>query len=126
MLERFVTNHRCFFRCRQHETDHALLVFGALIGIAVISDHNTEQQMLTIDLKDAKAGLSHLVDKAIRGEFVTITRHGKPVAALVSLEAAEIAHRTIRRERASFVSYLRSFPGGEFERNHARSRDIEL
>jgi prevent-host-death family protein len=39
--------------------------------------------MRTITLKDAKAGFSNLVDEAIKGEFVTITRHGKPVAALV-------------------------------------------
>ena len=38
-----------------------------------------------------------LVDEAIKGEFVTITRHGKPVAALVSVEAAEIARKAIER-----------------------------
>ena len=37
--------------------------------------------MLTITLREAKAGFSSLVDKALRGEFVTITRHGKPVAS---------------------------------------------
>lgn len=82
--------------------------------------------MLTINLKDAKAGFSGLVDEAIKGEFVTITRHGKPVAALVSLEAAEIARKTIERRRSSLVSYLRTFPGGEFARNRAPSRDVEL
>lgn len=82
--------------------------------------------MLTINLKDAKAGFSGLVDKAIQGEFVTITRHGKPVAALVSLEAAEIAREAIGRRRPGLVAYLRSFPGGEFERNRSRSRDVEL
>ena len=49
--------------------------------------------MLTINLRDAKAGFSSLVDEAIKGEIVTITRHGKPVAALVSVEAAEIARK---------------------------------
>ncbi|HYA80590.1 MAG TPA: type II toxin-antitoxin system Phd/YefM family antitoxin, partial [Methylocystis sp.] len=47
--------------------------------------------MVTINLREAKAGFSGLVDQAVKGEFVTITRHGKPVAALVSVEAAEIA-----------------------------------
>nr|WP_274852994.1 hypothetical protein [Sinorhizobium meliloti] len=32
--------------------------------------------MSTLSLKDAKAGLSAYVDEAIRGEFVSITRHG--------------------------------------------------
>jgi len=82
--------------------------------------------MLTINLKDAKAGFSNLVDQAIKGEFVTITRHGKPVAAIVSVEAAEIARKTMERKRTGLVAYLRTFPGGEFERNGAASRDVEL
>jgi len=82
--------------------------------------------MLTINLRDAKAGFSSLVDGVIRGEFVTITRHGKPVAALVSVEAAEIARRAIERKRSGLVAYLRTFPGGEFERNRAPSRDVEF
>jgi prevent-host-death family protein len=82
--------------------------------------------MLTIPLKDAKAGFSNLVDGAIRGEFVTITRHGKPVAALVSVEAGEIARKAMARKRSSLVAYLRTFPGGEFERNRAPSRDVDL
>jgi prevent-host-death family protein len=82
--------------------------------------------MPTINLKDAKAGFSGLVDEAFKGAFVTITRHGKPVAALVSIEAAEIARKALERRRPGFVSYLRSFPGGEFERNHSPSRDVDL
>ncbi len=82
--------------------------------------------MRTITLKDAKAGLSSFVDRAIRGEFVTITRHGKPVAALVSVEAAEIARKAIAKKRPGLVAYLRTFPGGAFERNRTPSRDGEL
>jgi prevent-host-death family protein len=82
--------------------------------------------MLTINLKDAKAGFSNLVDGAIRGEFVTITRHGKPVAALVSVEAGEIARKAMERKRSGLVAYLRTFPGGEFKRNRAPSRNVEL
>ncbi len=82
--------------------------------------------MPTISLKDAKAGFSNLVDEAIKGEFVTITRHGKPVAVLVSVEAAEIARRALQRKRPSLAAYLRTFPGGEFDRNRAPSRDVEL
>jgi prevent-host-death family protein len=82
--------------------------------------------MPTISLKDAKAGFSSLVDGAVKGEFVTITRHGKPVAALVSVEAAEIARKAMQRHRPGFVAYLRTFPGGEFGRNQTPSRDVEL
>jgi prevent-host-death family protein len=82
--------------------------------------------MSTIDLKDAKAGFSSLVDRALEGEFVTITRHGKPVAALVSIEAAEIARKAMQRKRPGLVAYLRTFLSGDFERNDAPSRDAEL
>ncbi len=81
--------------------------------------------MLTINLRDAKAGFSSFVDEAVKGETVTITRHGKPVAALVSVEAAEIARKALERKRAGLVGYLRTFPGGEFERNRTPSRDVE-
>lgn len=82
--------------------------------------------MSTVSLKDAKAGFSSLVDDAIRGEFVTITRHGKPVAALVSVEAADIARKALGKKRSGLVSYLRTLPDGDFDRNRTPSRDVEL
>ncbi len=82
--------------------------------------------MRTVSLRDAKAGLSSLVDEAIGGEFVTITRHGKPVAALIPFEAAEIARKALGRARPGLVAYLRTFPDGDFERNPSPSRDIDL
>jgi hypothetical protein len=42
------------------------------------------------------------------------------------VEAAEIARKAIERKRAGFAAYLRTFPGGEFERNFAPARDVEL
>ena len=39
-----------------------------------------------IQLRDAKATLSAVVDGAIRGEPSIITRHGKPEAVVVSFE----------------------------------------
>ena len=82
--------------------------------------------MLTLNLKDAKAGFSSLVDKALKGEFITITRHGKPVAALVPLEAAELARKSMQRKRPSFFNYLKNFPGEGLERNQTPSRDADL
>ena len=82
--------------------------------------------MRTINLKDAKAGFSNLVDEAIKGEFVTITRHGKPVAALVSVEAAEIARKAMEKKRPGLVAYLRTFPGGTLERNPTPSRTVDF
>jgi prevent-host-death family protein len=82
--------------------------------------------MPTVTLKDAKAGFSGLVDAAIKGEFVTITRHGKPAAVLVSVEAADIARKALEKKRPGLAAYLRTFPGGELERNRSPSRDLEL
>ncbi|MFL5289047.1 MAG: type II toxin-antitoxin system Phd/YefM family antitoxin [Rhodopila sp.] len=82
--------------------------------------------MPTVSLKDAKAGFSSLVDEAVKGAFVTITRHGKPVAALVPVEAAEIARKAMEKRRPGLVAYLRTFPGETFERNSAPSRTIDL
>ena len=42
----------------------------------------------TVSLYQAKARLSHLVDRALRGEEVVITRHGRPVARLVGARAS--------------------------------------
>ncbi len=85
-----------------------------------------EKLKMMINLKDAKAGFSGLVDQAIKGEFVTITRHGKPVAVLVPVEAAEIARKAMDRKRSGLAAYLMTFPGGEFERNPSPSRQVEL
>jgi prevent-host-death family protein len=82
--------------------------------------------MPTVSLKDAKAAFSGFVDEAIKGAFVTITRHGKPAAVLVSIEAADIARKALEKKRPGLAAYLRSFPGGEFERNRSSSRDVEL
>ena len=82
--------------------------------------------MPTVTLKNAKAGFSGLVDEAIKGEFVTITRHGKPAAVLVSVEAADIARKALAKKRPGLAAYLRTFPGGDFERNRTPSRDVEL
>lgn len=45
--------------------------------------------MKSVNLADAKARLSALVDEAKAGESVVITRHGKPVAQLVPLAKAK-------------------------------------
>lgn len=39
--------------------------------------------MREIQLRDAKAGLSAVVDEAMRGEAAVITRHGKPQAVIL-------------------------------------------
>ncbi len=53
---------------------------------------------------------------------MTITRLGKPVAALISVEAKEIARRRSTRKRAGLVSYLRDVPQAKFPRDLAGHR----
>jgi antitoxin Phd len=45
--------------------------------------------MREIQLRDAKAGLSAVVDDAVRGEPAVITRHGKRQAVILSYQEWE-------------------------------------
>ena len=49
--------------------------------------------MKPVNIYEAKAQLSHLVDLAASGEDVVVARHGKPVARLTRLEPGR---RTVR------------------------------
>ena len=44
---------------------------------------------MKINVYAAKTHLSRLIDRAMSGEDVVITRHGRPVARLVSAEGAQ-------------------------------------
>lgn len=88
--------------------------------------------MAEMSLRDAKSAFSSVVDQAAGGDFVTITRHGKPAAVVVSLEAAEAAKAALRKDRPSLVNYLQSLPADidlddpAFSRNPAPGRDVDL
>lgn len=80
--------------------------------------------MRSIQIRDAKAKFSALVEAAEKGKPTTITRHGKPAAVLVPVEAAK---RLYPENRPSFADLLLAFPGGiEFERDRTPLRDIDL
>ena len=51
--------------------------------------------MQQIALSDAKARLSELLDEVERGETIVITRHGRPIARLVS-ERDSRQHETLK------------------------------
>ena len=74
--------------------------------------------MRKIQLKDAKANLSAIVDQATRGKPSLITRHGKPEAVVLGFADWErLAHVP------SFGRLLMSAPLEEVappERNHSR------
>jgi prevent-host-death family protein len=50
-------------------------------------------KVATVSIYEAKTHLSHLVDRALRGEQVVITRHGRPVARLVAAARPRPARR---------------------------------
>jgi prevent-host-death family protein len=82
--------------------------------------------MTVIGLSACQARLATLVDQVMLGEFVTITRHKRPVAVVVPVEAARIAREALRRKRGSLVECLRRFPGVNVPRNTSPSRDVLL
>ncbi|MYB53851.1 MAG: type II toxin-antitoxin system Phd/YefM family antitoxin [Acidobacteriia bacterium] len=59
--------------------------------------------MDSIGALEAKTHLSKLLDRVARGESITITRHGKPVALLVPAET----DRTQAREAVTRISERR-------------------
>lgn len=80
--------------------------------------------MREIQLKDAKATLSAVVDEALRGTPAVITRHGRKEAVVLSFSDYE------RLSRApTLAQLLAAFPGDEGdipERNRTPSRDVEF
>lgn len=86
--------------------------------------HSGPVSMKTVQLREAKATLSALIDAAEQGEATTITRHGKPAAVLVPIEkAAEL----LAKAKPSFAELLLAYPGGlEFKRSGGTMRDIDL
>ena len=80
--------------------------------------------MKTMQVREAKAGFSSLVEAAEKGEPTMITKHGKPAAAIVSVEDALKLHP---EHKLNFGEFLLTYPGGiELERNPSPSRDIDL
>jgi prevent-host-death family protein len=80
--------------------------------------------MREIQLRDAKASLSAVVDDAVRGEPAIITRHGKPEVVILSfVEWQRLSHVP------SFGQLLMAAPLGEGDlppRNQAPLHDSGL
>ena len=79
--------------------------------------------MNKINLRDAKANFSAVVEAAERGEATTITKHGRPAAVVMPVEAARTLLKGLR---PSFASLLMSIPAAEFERDRTPVRDLDL
>ena len=80
--------------------------------------------MRKMQVRDAKAGFSALIDAAEEGEPTTITRHGRAAAVVVPVE---IAKRLYPDEPQDFADFLLTFPEGtDFERDESPMRLADL
>ena len=77
--------------------------------------------MATIGAYEAKTHLPQVLDRVARGESLTITRHGRPVARLVPVEtdrerakaaAARIVERRRNLERTSLEELMATIHEG--------------
>jgi antitoxin Phd len=79
--------------------------------------------MRELQLRDAKASFSAVVEQAARGEETVVTRHGQPTA--VVLGYADWLRLT--GAHPSFAELLLDFPEvGEIERDQSPARDVGL
>ena len=80
--------------------------------------------MRSLQLRQAKATLSEVVDAAERGEATTITRHGKPAAVVIPVDDAR---KLYPPDRPSLASLLMAIPEPlEVERDQTPMRDVDL
>ena len=63
--------------------------------------------MVTVNLAQAKAHLSSLLDKVEAGEEVVITRYGRPVAHMLSVAARKRSLRGLAEFRARMPKWRR-------------------
>ncbi|WP_329113916.1 type II toxin-antitoxin system Phd/YefM family antitoxin [Streptomyces sp. NBC_01465] len=77
-----------------------------------------------IPVTQARAELADLINRVVYGgERVVVTRHGKPLVALVSaadLERLESESEVAEEQVISSVSSVRSFPSAPGERGRSR------
>ncbi len=80
--------------------------------------------MRTMQVREAKAGFSALVEAAENGEPTIIPKHVKPAAMVVPIEKA----RKLYPDRNdAFIDFLLTYPGGvELERNQPKLRDYDF
>lgn len=80
--------------------------------------------MKKMQVREAKAGFSAVIEAAENGEPTIITKHGKAAAVVVPVGDAE---RLYAKPKPNLGTFLLSFPGGlEFERNDSVMREIDL
>ena len=78
--------------------------------------------MRQMQLREAKAGFSSVVDHAANGDETVVTRHGTPVAVVLGYEQ----WRAMKDSKPSFASLLLSFPEvGDIARDQTPPTDLD-
>lgn len=80
--------------------------------------------MKTLQLRDAKATLSALVEAAERGEATVVTKHGRPAAMIVPIGAGRRIYRTVEPSFASLLMALPHDPATERDERGPREVDF--
>lgn len=80
----------------------------------------TGAAMRELQVRDAKASFSAVVEQAAGDEATLVTRHGRPMAVVLGYEE----WRRLSGRRPGFADLLLGFPdAGEFPRDPAPPRD---
>lgn len=83
--------------------------------------------MKTVQVREAKAGFSALIEAAENGEPTIITKHGKPAAMVVPIKQGRKLYPQDQETQRRLVDFLMTFPGGiDLERNESPSREVEF
>jgi antitoxin Phd len=79
--------------------------------------------MRELQLRDAKASFSAVVEQAERGEETVVTRHGQPTAVILGYAD----WLRLKGAQPSFADLLLDFPDiGEIERDPSPARDTGI
>lgn len=82
-------------------------------GLRAAQDDYTMTTMTKTSVADAKARFTEYVRASEHGEKVLILRHGRPVAALISVEDLARLEQLGPSERGGLASLAGTFEGGE-------------
>ncbi len=79
-------------------------------------------------LQDAKNKFSAVVDAALIGPPQVVTRHGKPVVAVISCAELARLQEIEAQSRPTFIERLLAMPKGDLklERLEAEARDVDF
>ena len=77
-------------------------------------------------VQDAKTKFSAVVEAALAGPPQEVSRCGRPVVVVLSIEDYHQLLQAAKPSRECFAAHLMAFPAGDFERAGVQLRDGEF